>query len=117
MRVRFLGVMLRFVIRTVVMAVSEGVVVVVVRVPVGAMLKLAGNGFHPAAMMMRDMVVIVAVRLSRMSMRRSTPLAFSSLLRSLRRHLRLRTLVVQQRRTAVSPCARMTTSLMALVIM
>jgi hypothetical protein len=94
---------LLFIVLTVVMTVCEGVVVVVVRVPIGAMLKLAGDGFHPTTMMMGDMIMVVTMCIGGVRVRRCTPFSFGSLLHSLRRHLCLLALVIEKkRRMAVS---------------
>src|SRR5215469_14422274 len=74
--VRLFAVLVVLVLLAVVMAVSERVVVVLVRVPVSAMLPLAE---HAATMVMSHVVVIMGVRCRGMRMRRCTPLALRAL--------------------------------------
>ena len=82
--VRLLGVLLLFFPLAVVMAVRQRVVIVVVRMPIGTMLELPGTRL--TAVMMRDMVMIVAMHIGGVSMFWRAACAFRSLLRSLRRH-------------------------------
>jgi len=86
MHVRLPRVMGIFIPVLVVVAVDEQRVVVLVRMPERPVLPFSKRATHGSAMMVRDMVVIVAVDDSRMRMCRLIAYAFHSLLDLLRCH-------------------------------
>src|SRR5439155_8037885 len=73
---RFLGVLQLFGVLVVVMAVGERAVVVLMRMPVGAVLPL---GEQPPAMVMGDVVMIVGMGARRVGMLRFFAFALSAL--------------------------------------
>jgi hypothetical protein len=77
--VRLFGVALILVSLAIVMAVCHGGMIVLVRVPVRAMLELIGDAAKPAAMVVRDMVVVVRVHHGRVGVGRRFAFSFGPL--------------------------------------
>lgn len=87
MDVRFFGVAALFIPAVVIVAMRQQVVIVLVRVPVRAMFPLTHHFGRAAAMVMGEVIVIVAVFDGRMLVLRLSAFALGTLFRALHRHV------------------------------